>query len=40
MKEHAQVKGDGIQADKLRKIELDVRKLLRSDETNNGKEIS
>jgi hypothetical protein len=39
MKVHAQKKGDGVQADKMRKIELDIQKLFYSDETPMNKDV-
>lgn len=38
MSRHAAEKGDGVQADKLRKIGLDVVKIFRTDESNMSKE--
>lgn len=38
MKKNAQETGDGVQADKLRKVKLDLAKLLRDDETPKDKE--
>lgn len=39
MKLHAQKKGDGVQADKMRKMELDLRKLFKHDETDIRKDM-
>ena len=38
MKDHATEKGDGVQADKLRRLLLDVYRLEKSDDTDMKKE--
>jgi hypothetical protein len=38
LKQHAFETGDGVQATKLRKIKMDLAKLLRDDETPKDKE--
>jgi hypothetical protein len=38
MREHAKNEGDGVQADKCRKLLLDVSRLALSDETEMNKE--